>query len=331
MKIVQFIASKGYMGAERSFVELCNALASRNEVYAMVFADCGFLDRFDEQVHLITLRSGSGRYNLRLYLEIWRNLTTLDPDIVHTHSGKATQILYRLTRFFRKEINFIATKRNLRREKVFDKVPYVAAISQNVYNQLHNPSKYLVYNGVRFDEITSVPKESVFTIVAVGALRKVKGFDLLIEAATRLRFDFRLWIVGEGEEREALEEMISRYGLEEKVQIKGYSDEVPTLLSRAHMQVVSSRKEGFARVIVEGIFYSDLLISTPAGIAPEILPDKLLSVPEKLSEKINEAYNDYPEYLQKFQKIKSKYRQRFMTGGMVKEYQKVYRSILAER
>jgi glycosyltransferase involved in cell wall biosynthesis len=331
MKILQFIASKGYMGAERSFVELCNELGRTERVYAMVFEKCGFSEKLDGNVEQIHLRSNSSRYNPMLFAEIYRHIGILKPDVIHVHSGKATQIMYHLSLITGKRFDFIATKRNLRREKIFDKVPHVAAISRAVYDQVENVSKYLIYNGVRYMPVTHNEKgNDVFTILAVGALRKVKGFEYLIKAVSRLEFDFRLRIVGEGEERENLRRHIRRFGLEKKVEILGYREDIPELLSGSDLQVVSSVSEGFSRAIVEGLFYSDVLISTHVGIAPEILPAEFLSRPEELPLKIEEVYKEYELFRRKFYAVKSRYIGRFTTGGMTKEYMKLYEQVRKE-
>lgn len=53
----------------------------------------------------------------------------------------------------------------------------------------------------------------------------VKGYLLLIQAVRRLvedGLDFDLWIVGEGEQRVKLEELIKEFSLDDIVFLQGY-------------------------------------------------------------------------------------------------------------
>ena len=294
MKIVQFMASPKYVGAERSFVELCNELAKEEEVIALVVRGCEYKDRFSKKVEVIELRSHPSRYNPWLYFEIARILRQKRPHIVHAHSVKATQILYALWQLLR--FPFVATKRNSSKNaKIFDRVPFAVGVSQEVLATIDNPNKALVYNGIEPKRIESVKKEEIFTMVAIGILQPRKGFGELIEAVKDLTFAFQLWIVGEGEQREELERLIRRYGLEQKVQLLGQREDTHLLQARSHLQIINSKREGFSRVLIEGFFYSDVVISTKVAGSVEVLPEEFLFEDPKA--KIEEVYRDYASYL----------------------------------
>lgn len=104
-----------------------------------------------------------------------------------------------------------------------------------------------------------------FSIVAVGRLDKIKGFDLLIRAASELKFDFELKIYGQGGERQNLQNLIDSLNLQDRVRLCGFCDDVAATLAASHLHVISSRKEGFPVILIEGIFYSPVLISTRVG------------------------------------------------------------------
>lgn len=324
MKIVQFMASKKYVGAERSFVELSNELSKNNEVYAIVVRGCEYKNRFFNKVNVIELKSNPSRYNPFLYYEIYKILKTLNPNIVHTHSAKATEIIYRLWKFMK--FPFIATKRNSRKSKIFDKIPFVVAVSKEVARGIKNKNLEVIYNGIDCVKVFHKEKEEVFTIIAIGALRKVKNFDQLIESVANLSFDFQLWIVGEGEERSALQLLIQKYSLNTKVLLLGYKDNIFELLSKAHLQIINSHREGFSRALIEGVFYSDVVISTPVGGSVEILPEELLFKDAK--SKIVAVYEQYEWYKEIFKKVKKQYQPILRLERVAKEYEKLYKRIL---
>jgi glycosyltransferase involved in cell wall biosynthesis len=59
------------------------------------------------------------------------------------------------------------------------------------------------------------------TVLAVGRLVEKKGFHILLDAAARLSFPFRLRIVGEGPERARLDAAVADHGLSERVELIG--------------------------------------------------------------------------------------------------------------
>ena len=139
-----------------------------------------------------------------------------------------------------------------------------------------------------------------FSIVAVGRLDKIKGFDLLIRAASELKFDFELKIYGQGGERQNLQNLIDSLKLQDRVRLCGFCDDVAAALSASHLHVISSRKEGFPVILIEGIFYSPVLISTRVGGIPEILDEEFLYNIENLSDKIYEIYTEYEKFVRDF-------------------------------
>jgi glycosyltransferase involved in cell wall biosynthesis len=319
------MASTKFVGAERSFVELCNELSKEDEVIALVVRGCEFKDRFDERVKVIELKSNPSRYNPFLYLELKRLLHRLEPHVIHVHSAKAAQIFYKLSKLMRLP-PLIATKRNAKRNSVFEKLPFVVAVSQEVYENIKNPNKALIRNGIVQKEVAEVPKESKFTLIAIGALRKVKGFDRLINAVSKLDFDFQLWIVGEGEEREALESLIEKLSLNEKVKLLGYREDTHLLQKRAHALVISSHSEGFSRVMIEGLFYSDVVLSTRVPGSTEVLEEPFF-LEEPFEKKLKDLYCNYEEYKRKFQSIKRK-RENFTLKRVAKEYRELYQRLV---
>jgi len=327
VKIMQFMASSKLVGAERSFLELCNELSKTQEVVAVVVKECEFKDRFDSRVKVVELKSNPSRYNPFLYLELRKVVKEFVPDIFHSHSAKATQIAYRLWR--KERFNFVATKRNSKKAPIFQKVPNLVAVSKEALNSTpptKNQRRKVIYNAIEPKPLTSPPKEKIFTLLAIGALREVKGFRELILEVSKLPFEFRLWIVGEGEERESLEKEIQRLGLKEKVNLLGWREDTHLLQQKAHLQVINSKREGFSRVLIEGLFYSDLVISTPVGGSVEILPPKFLFT--SLANKVNSIYRNYESYKREFQTLKEKLQPNFLLQESAKNYLKFYQQIL---
>jgi glycosyltransferase involved in cell wall biosynthesis len=94
------------------------------------------------------------------------------------------------------------------------------------------------------------------TIVGMGWLTRRKGFDMLLESfakVVRTGHDANLLLLGEGEERAALETQAGSLGLHDRVFMPGYHPNPYPLLSRAEAFVLSSRHEGLPTVILEAM------------------------------------------------------------------------------
>ncbi len=93
-------------------------------------------------------------------------------------------------------------------------------------------------------------------VIAVGRLTEQKGFDLLVGIWKRVNVfhpDWRLVIVGEGEQKGVLEEKIREEGLSGKVEIHPFTRSIVAAYSECSVYVMTSRYEGFPMVLVEAM------------------------------------------------------------------------------
>ena len=92
------------------------------------------------------------------------------------------------------------------------------------------------------------------TVLAVGRLTHVKGFDMLLEAwfqVNKLMPEWKLKIVGDGEDKLILSEFIKRNKLIESVVLVGNTNNVSKYYEEAEIFCLSSRFEGFPMVLLE--------------------------------------------------------------------------------
>jgi len=120
---------------------------------------------------------------------------------------------------------------------------------------------------------TPAPRDTN-TVLAVGRLTKAKGFDVLIKAwaeVARKAPDWRLAIVGEGEERGSLEALRAQFGLEESVVLRGAHANVGPDYFGSAIFCLSSRYEGFGLVLIEAMSYGLPIVSTNCAQGPREL------------------------------------------------------------
>ncbi len=111
-------------------------------------------------------------------------------------------------------------------------------------------------------------------ILSVGRLTPQKGFDLLIRAFAQVRKKSRarLLILGEGEERTALEDLASALGIERDVSLPGFVSNPYNYMARAAVFALSSRWEGLPTVLVEAMSLNLPVVSSDCPSGPrEIL------------------------------------------------------------
>jgi len=101
----------------------------------------------------------------------------------------------------------------------------------------------------------SHPDSKMWDAVSVGRLVPVKGMDRLIRAWQKVcaqRPEAGLVIVGDGAERENLEDLCRKLGIEKNIRFAGWSDPVPYLAASRRF-VLLSHNEGMGRAVVEAM------------------------------------------------------------------------------
>jgi len=113
-------------------------------------------------------------------------------------------------------------------------------------------------------------------LLAVGEFKEQKDFPTLIAAVAILkdRLPVRLLILGKGDGRPHLEELILRHGLQGVVFLPGFFPDPKPFFARADLFVLSSEYEGFGNVVAEALEQGTPVVSTDCPSGPrEILED----------------------------------------------------------
>ncbi len=113
-------------------------------------------------------------------------------------------------------------------------------------------------------------------ILSIGRLAPWKGFDILIDVfpdLSRGNPDFKLVIVGEGEERKNLELKIKSLKLENNVKLIGRvgHQDIPSYFRAADVFVLNSGYEGLPHVVLEAMQLGVPVIASNRGGNPELI------------------------------------------------------------
>lgn len=106
-------------------------------------------------------------------------------------------------------------------------------------------------------------------LLNIGRLTPDKRQELLVDMWSRIedKKGWELWIVGEGELREALEEKVNRYRLEGSVKLLGATKDIASIYKQASAFAFSSMYEGFGMVLLEAMSFGIPCVSfdCPSG------------------------------------------------------------------
>lgn len=159
---------------------------------------------------------------------------------------------------------------------------YNAGVDNAVYDARQEPLRL------------ETPPDGTPLLVACGSLTRQKGYPYLLDAFGRVRDrrEAELWILGEGDRREKIENQIQELGLEKAVTLVGFRENPFKFMAAADVFVLSSLWEGFGNVVVEAMACGTPVVATDCPYGPgEIIKheENGLLVPPANDEALSEA------------------------------------------
>lgn len=122
------------------------------------------------------------------------------------------------------------------------------------------------------------PSLNYKVVISVGRLTQVKGYDLLIEAWKKVcdqNPDWKLYIVGSGEEKQNLEMLATQLGIIDRIKFTGQTTDVRTFYEKSSIFCLSSRNEGLPMVLLEAQAYGLPIVAFDCDTGPsEIVVNK---------------------------------------------------------
>ncbi|MGQ4691790.1 glycosyltransferase family 4 protein [Aeromonas veronii] len=115
------------------------------------------------------------------------------------------------------------------------------------------------------------PHKEAKVILATGRLTYQKGFDLLLQAWSRIAHlhpDWRLQIVGDGEEKMMLEQLRHDLNIESSTELLPKTNNISAHYQQATFFVMSSRFEGLPLVLIEAQAYGLPIVSFDCDTGP---------------------------------------------------------------
>lgn len=180
--------------------------------------------------------------------------------------------------------------RDLKEEKqcyaAYDSIICVSESVAHAFNSVYAPTSpvSVLYNPVDAEEIRRCAKENGaikwksdgrdVRLVSVGRLAHQKGYDRLLRICGRLRregYQFDLCILGEGNKRKELEQLIEQENLHENVRLPGFLTNPYPLVASADLFVCPSRSEGYSTAVTESLILGVPVLATECAGMRELL------------------------------------------------------------
>jgi len=201
----------------------------------------------------------------------------------------------------------------------------IICVSESVKNEVlkwykPNPEKvFVIPNGVNIELFSpgganlrkELELENSKVILFVGVLNKRKRVNLIIEALKYLPDDYKLLIIGEGQDKGKLIKLVRNLGMKERVIFIGLIPylELSKYYRTANIFVLPSTLEGFPKVILEALSCGVPVITSESFKGDEFLSNQIFQInnvtPEKIAEKIQEVINS--KYKVNIEEIKNNY------------------------
>ena len=316
-----------FAGTEKVCVDLCNELSKEHTIYLLTNEK--IRPYINDNVNFIDFDFKKSRRNPFFLYKVAKMVEKINPDIIHVHNTKELEIMYNARFFMKKKIPIIGSRHNPVLKKKFSLADLGVAVSDETRIYTNAKRNITILNGIPLKEVKKFENKNKFTIVGVGRLAPVKGFHTLITALSRVDFDFKLNIVGDGEQKEELLSLIKSYGLENKIELVGFVRNVQDYIYNSDLQIISSSEEGLSLALIEGIFYAKVLIATDIANHKEILGEELVfdNNIDAFVNKLEDVNNNYEKYVTLFSKIKDT-KDNYSIEKMAEKYFEAYKSLL---
>ena len=192
----------------------------------------------------------------------------------------------------------------------YPKLSQILAVSEPLklrIQQKFNVSPIVVHNMVGNEfSYTSSLLNKPFTFICVGSLLPIKNHTLLVSALAQSSIPKDQWqliIIGEGKERNPLQNQINNTGLSENIHLVGLKDKqtIAQMLNASHVFVLPSLSENFSVAVLEALACGLPVIASICGGIRECINEKngiLFEVNDRngLTKALEHMFYHYSEY-----------------------------------
>ena len=300
MRVLHLIESLEFGGAEKVAIDLANAMAERHEVTICCVKQVGDLGgTVDSRIRVLCLNKREGN-DYFVPFRLAQILRKFKIDVLHAHNWGVYLEASLASLLARTQVAIHTVhgpyldylpgwrprlKRTIRHtlERLFSpRFAKIVTVSDSIQEYIRDeigiaPTRLLtVHNGIKTQGIQIAKKESRETrCITVGRLAEVKNQAMMIRAFHAADCETAtLYLVGDGPERTKLVSLLRELGIEDRVVITGFRQDVSELLAQSDIFLMSSNYEGISIAVLEAMRAGLPVIGTNVGgMAETVKPE----------------------------------------------------------
>ncbi len=296
IKLLIFTPTLQCGGSEKFVSTLCNNI--NTEIFSVCLVVLNnaapFYEIKNKAIEVIDLEERKVRFSL---FKIKSTFKKYQPDIIFTTANHLNLYFAIFRSWFPKNIKMLARESsivsiNSRRakfptfynwliKKFYNRFNFI--ICQSAYMQhdlvsyynipinktavIHNPTEDLLNNKTALPGNSEAGK--TFKFITVTRLSEEKGVERLIHAVGLLSLPFQFYIIGEGDKKAYLQNLVHELQLEQKVFFKGQRTDPFSGMEDADLFLMGSYYEGFPNVLLEAgaLGIPVIAFNAPGGIS----------------------------------------------------------------
>ena len=285
---------------------------------------------------------------LKLLFSIHQIIKQKGITIVHTHHRMAAFYI-RLLKLVHPKLIHVYTAHNVFKDKLplygfalknAKSVAVGEAVNKNLKEDVGITDSRVIYNGVVLKETDEQVDEIIsydgIKLGCIARLSEQKGLTYLLDAMSLLTVkDIRLFIVGDGELRNELENKVKELHLQDSVTFLGYRKDIVECINSFDFCVLPSVFEGFGLVAIEAFMNSKTLVATDIpGLNEVVTNENGILVPVKdpiaLAGAIDKLATDVALRNSLAFQAKKTYDEKFSYPMFLENYRALYREIQGE-
>lgn len=322
MNIIHVIGGGEFGGAEQHIIELLDIIKTKEtEPKVICFYNEAFARELKKRGIPVFVLDHFGKVDVRTIKQLRTIFKSEHPAIIHTHGVRANFLCRLATHNL--GIPVLTTIHSVLRYDYPNPLHYFLASRMEFFTRRWNQhyiaisksiKQILLNEGIKADQISLIHHginmdafhiqeeqsqirkslglpENAFVVGSVSRLVPIKGLADLIEALAIIsdKIPNLHWLaVGDGPEKEALQQLARTKGIEDRVHFIGFRKDVPRCLKAIDVYISTSYSEGFGLSVIEAMAAKVPVISTPVGGISDFLIDRVngLAVPSHRPDEI---------------------------------------------
>lgn len=327
MKIIHVSSALSWRGGEQQIAYLLVELAKRNIPQVVFCPEGSPLHSFCKKngIAVKTYRKRSG-FDFLIALQLTLLCRKAERPIIHAHDSHSHTAAFLSVAFFMNKVPIVLhrrvsflIKRNLLSDIKYNHsaITHIICVSDHARAQVNSrllktDKTVTIHDGIDLSKFTEKKAgnilrntyniQSKHTLIGnISALTAEKDFFTFIDTAGILLSkypDFRFFIIGDGPQKQIIAEYIKEKGIQHKVIMTGFLDNIPDILPELDLFLFTSANEGLGTTLLDAFACKIPVVSTNAGGIPEIVKNNLTGLlagvkqPHELASAVEKILND---------------------------------------